>query len=133
MSKAKLYKIDNNNRKGDAISFIVGILVYAFVLILVSNLFKNFYIENYFYAILSALVLSALNYSIKPLLIYWTLPLTVVTYGIAYPIVNMIILKLCDILMGKSFEISGFISMFFIAILISVLKIMFDNLITKNI
>ena len=47
-------------------------------------------------------------------------------------IVNMIILKLCDVLMGKSFEIHGFISMFFITIFISLLKIIFDKVITNR-
>ncbi len=133
MAKAKIYKIDNKrNDKEDAISFIVGICVYAFVLMLTSSLFERFYIESFWYAIIAALILSALNYTIKPLLIYWTLPLNILTFGIAYPIVNMIILKICDVLMGNSFQISGFISMFFIAIFISILKIIFDNLITKK-
>ena len=61
-----------------------------------------------------------------------TLPLTIVTYGIAYPIVNMIILKLCDIFMGVHFEIHGFLSMFFIAIFISALRIILDKLITNR-
>ena len=134
MSKTKVYKIDNTrNDKRDATQFIVGIIVYAFVLMMSASLFERFYISNFWYAIIAALILSALNYTIKPLLIYWTLPLNIVTFGVAYPIVNMIILKICDIIMGSSFEISGFVSMFFIAIFISILKIIFDNLITKKI
>ena len=134
MSKTKVYKIDNTrNDKRDATQFIVGIIVYAFVLMMSASLFEKFYISNFWYAIIAALILSALNYTIKPLLIYWTLPLNIVTFGVAYPIVNMIILKICDIIMGSSFEISGFISMFFIAIFICILKIIFDNLITKKI
>ena len=132
MSKAKLYKIDNNN-KSNGISFIVGILVYAFVLMLVSNLFTYFYIESFWYAIIGALILSALNCTIKPILVFLTLPLNIITLGLTYPIINMIILKICDILMGRSFDIRGFISLFFISIFISVLKIIFDRLITKNI
>lgn len=139
MTKSKLYKLDRTtssvkrNNKQDGISFVVGIIVYAFVLMLVSNLFENFYISSFWYAVIAALILSALNYTIKPILIYWTLPLSILTFGIAYPIVNMINLKLCDIIMGKSFEIHGFISMFFIAIFISILKIILDSLITKNV
>ena len=82
---------------------------------------------------MAAILLSLLNYTIKPLLIYWTLPLTIVTYGIAYPIVNIIILKLCDILMKEHFIIGNFISVFFIAIFISILKMFLDNLITKKV
>ena len=133
MTKAKLYKIDNRrNNSIDAIQFVVGIVVYALVLYIASSLFRNLHIENFWYAIIAALILSALNYTIKPILIYWTLPLSIVTYGIAYPIVNMIILKICDLLMSSSFEISGFIHTFIIAVFISALKIIFDRLITNK-
>ncbi len=135
MSKTKLYKIEDSskrNNKSDLTSFIVGLFVYAFVLFIASDLFENFYISDFIHALIAALILSLLNYTIKPILIYWTLPLTIVTYGIAYPIVNMIILKLCSMLMGSSFVISGFFSTFFIAIFISILKIFLDKMITSK-
>ena len=135
MGKTKLYKIDNDkyDNKSDLLKFFVGILVYAFVLWMSSYLFKNIYIDSFLSCIIAALIMSLLNYTIKPLLIYWTLPLTIITYGIAYPIVNMIILKICDLLMGEYFVVGGFIPVFFIAIFISIMKIFLDNLITKKV
>ena len=136
MSKVKIYKIEDNykrDNKSDLLKFIVGLFVYALVLKLASNLFTNFFVSDFTHALLAALILSLLNYTIKPILIYWTLPLTIVTFGVAYPIVNMIILKVCDVLMGKNFDIHGILSMFFIAIFISILKIILDSLITKNV
>lgn len=133
MSNNKLYKIDDNyNRRNDLLGFIVGIIVYALVLILASDLFENFFITDFVHAIIAALILSILNTIIKPVLVIMMLPITILTYGIAYPIVNMIILKLCDIFMGSHFEIHGFISMFFIAIFISFLRIVLDKIITKR-
>lgn len=143
MSKGKIYKIDNNssrrtNRKytydkDDLITFGISILVYAIVLVLASNLFRGIYVENFFYAIIAALILSLLNSTIKPILIYWTLPLSVLTFGIAYPVVNMIILKLCDILMGNAFGVSGFFSTFIIAIFISGMRMLLDQMITMKV
>lgn len=135
MSKAKLYKIDNNkyDNKSDLLKFIIGIIVYAVVLLIADYLFINIYIDGIISALVAAIILSLLNYTIKPLLIYWTLPLTILSYGIAYPIVNMIILKLCDIIMKEHFIIGNFISVFFIAIFISILKMFLDNLITKKV
>ncbi len=138
MSKGKIYKIDNNERvykynSNDYITFGVGIIVYAIVLILASNLFRGIYVENFFYAIVAALILSLLNSTIKPILVYWTLPLSVVTFGIAYPIVNMIILKLCDIIMGSAFGVSGFFSTFIIAIFISGMRMLLDQMITMKV
>ena len=133
MIKRSIYKVEKNERKSDLLKFIVGIVVYASVLYIASNLFENFEITNFYYALIAALVMSALNYVVKPILIYWTLPLSILTFGIAYPIVNIIILELCDIIMGKSFIIHGFFSMFVISIFISLLKILFDNLITNKV
>lgn len=142
MSKGKIYKIknekDRNNikytyEKDDLIAFGVGIIVYAIVLLLASSLFRGIYVENFFYAIIAALILSLLNSTIKPILIYWTLPLSIVTFGIAYPVVNMIILKLCDILMGNAFGVSGFFSTFIIAIFISGMRMLLDQMITMKV
>lgn len=142
MSKGKIYKINNekdrNNikytyEKDDLIAFGVGIIVYAIVLLLASSLFRGIYVENFFYAIIAALILSLLNSTIKPILIYWTLPLSIVTFGIAYPVVNMIILKLCDILMGNAFGVSGFFSTFIIAIFISGMRMLLDQMITMKV
>ncbi len=143
MSKGKIYKIDNNSSrrtngkytydKDDLITFGISILVYAIVLVLASNLFRGIYVENFFYAIIAALILSLLNSTIKPILIYWTLPLSVLTFGIAYPVVNMIILKLCDIFMGNAFGVSGFFSTFIIAIFISGMRMLLDQMITMKV
>lgn len=112
--------------------FVVGLLVYALVLMITQSIFRGIYVENFFYAVICALILNILNFFVKPFLIYLTLPLSIMTFGIAYPIVNVIILKLCDIIMGSAFNISGFILPFFIAIFISGLKIFLDELITKK-
>lgn len=142
MSKGKIYKINNEKdrnsikytyEKDDLIAFGVGIIVYAIVLLLASSLFRGIYVENFFYAIIAALILSLLNSTIKPILIYWTLPLSIVTFGIAYPVVNMIILKLCDILMGNAFGVSGFFSTFIIAIFISGMRMLLDQMITMKV
>lgn len=134
MSK-KVYKIstvNEVNNKNIITEFIVGIIVYALVLMISQSIFKGIYIENFFFALIAALILSVLNYYVKPVLVFLTLPLTIASCGIAYPIVNVIILQLCDVIMGNSFEISGLIMPFIIAIFISCLKIFLDNIITKS-
>ena len=134
--KAKIYKIQNSNTtEGNKVmlQFVVGILVYAFVLECAASLFRGLYIANFFYAIIAALLLSVLDYYLKPLIQFLTLPLTIVTLGIAYPIVNVILLWICDLMMGKSFELGGLISAFIIAIFISILRIFLDNIITRNV
>lgn len=135
--KASVYKISKSNNiyeeKDNSTEFFVGIVVYAIVLMITSSLFEGFYVQNFLFALIAALLLSLLNTTIKPLLIVLTLPLNIVTLGIAYPIVNVIILQFCDLLMGKTFDISGIFAPFVIAVFISFLKIVLDNLITKKV
>ncbi len=134
--KAKIYKIEDNSNKSNnkaIMQFIVGILVYAVVLMIASSLFRGLYVSNFFYAIVAALILSVLDYYLKPIIKFLTLPLNIITLGLSYPIVNVIILWICDLIMGKSFELHGFISVFIIGIFISILRIFLDQIITKNV
>ena len=120
---AKIYvnkkEVVNNDNKIDWGEFILRLLVSALTLMLASSLFKGFYVENILYALLASLVISLLNVSIKPLLIYLTLPVTIMSLGILYPIVNVIILKVTSLILGPSFIVEGWLVPFFIAIFIS--------------
>lgn len=134
--KVTIYKIEDNNvykQKDTATEFIVGIIVYAVVLMMASSIFEGFYIKNFIVGIFASIILTFLNSTIKPILVVLTLPLSIVTLGIAYPIVNVILLKLCDFIMLGSFEINGIIAPFIIAIFISVMKIFLDSAITKKV
>lgn len=122
-----------NNKFVEWIIYMIG---YAIVLITVSVLFKSFEINNqYFglYALLASIIIYVLNQTIKPILTYITLPLTVLSWGLFYPIVNVVILYITNFILGDNFKITGYIAPFFIAILISLLNILMEGLIIKPI
>lgn len=122
-----------NNKFVEWIIYMIG---YAIVLITVSVLFKSFEINNqYFglYALLASIIIYILNQTIKPILTYITLPLTVLSWGLFYPIVNVVILYITNFILGDNFKITGYIAPFFIAILISLLNILMEGLIIKPI
>ena len=64
---------------------------------------------------------------------YITLPITALTYGLFYPIVNVIILYLTSFILGNNFEIHGIFVSFIIAIIISFLNILMEGMIIKPI
>lgn len=137
----KLIIIEEESNKGTlvknrVVNFIISLVCYAIVLIFVSLLFKSFYINNeYFglYALISALIITILNKTIKPVLVILTMPITAITMGLFYPVVNMIILYITSFIMGNHFNISGFFTAFFASILISLFNIFMDGLIIKPI
>ena len=118
----------------ESLLYLIG---YAIILILVSFIFKkSLYINHkYFgvYALLASFIIHILNQTIKPILVYITLPITAITYGLFYPIINVIILYLTSFILGKNFEIHGIFISFLIAIIISFLNIIVEGLIIKPI
>lgn len=134
MSKIYINKkeVIPNNPKSDLIIFILELFVSAITLMIASSVFKGFYVENIFYALVTSLVISLLNTFVKPILIYFTLPVTIMSLGLLYPIVNVIILKLASLIMGKSFVVEGWILPFFIAIFISIVTSILQKIIVDG-
>lgn len=134
MSKIYINKkeVVPNNPKSDLVIFILELFVSAITLMIASSIFKGFYVENIFYALVTSLVISLLNTFVKPILIYFTLPVTIMSLGLLYPIVNVIILKLASLIMGKSFVVEGWILPFFIAIFISIVTSILQKIIVDG-
>lgn len=123
-----------NNRFIEWLIYMIG---YAIVLITVSVLFSSFEINNKYYglyALLASIIIYILNKTIKPILTYLTLPITVLSLGLFYPVINVLILYITSFILGKNnFQITGFLAPFFIAIVISLLNIMMEGLVLKPI
>lgn len=127
------YKKIINNRFIEWLIYMIG---YAIVLVTVSVLFSSFEINNQYYglyALLASIIIYILNQTIKPVLTYITLPITVLSLGLFYPITNVIILYITSFILGDNFQITGFIAPFFIAIVISFLNILMEGLVLKPI
>lgn len=119
------------------ISYIAPVIGYALVLILTSVLFpKTFYIDNSVFgiwAIIATMVIFLLNKTVKPVLVWLTLPITGITLGLFYPFINVIILNMVDFILGNHFEIQGLFMSFLVAMVISVLNIFMEILVLRPI
>ena len=115
------------------LEYTLTLIINSIVLILASKIFKGFYIQSFGYAIITSLVISLLGSTVKPFLKLIFLPVTVITTGIFYPFINVIILKLSSLIMGDTFVVEGWILPFFIALFISFTTLILDKLITKNV
>ena len=106
-NKSKFHRLVNNK----FFEWLLYMFGYAIVLILVSVLFsKTFYINNSYYglyAFVAAIIIYVLNQTIKPILFYITLPITALTMGLFYPILNVLILYITSFILGDNFQIHG--------------------------
>lgn len=120
-----------NKNKG----LLIHVLGYTLVLITVSIIFKKqIYIDNSYFGLwglIAVLIILLLNKTVKPLIVWLTLPITAVTLGLFYPIINMIILKLTDFILGSHFDVHGFFMLFIVSIIISIMNSIMDRIINN--
>ena len=118
------------------LDWFIHMVGYALVLITVSVIFqKTIYIDTRLFGLwglIAVIIVFILNRTIKPLLVWMTLPLTALTLGLFYPLINILVLKITDFILGSHFEIKGTIMVFFVSIIISIMNAIMDNLIIDN-
>ena len=102
--------------------FLINFIIYNLVLMVTAGLFPGFYLANIPAAIRAAFTLTLINTFVKPLIVLITFPLTIVTLGLFYFVINGIIIMTTAALMGDDFVISNFFVAFLAAIFISVLQ-----------
>ena len=118
------------------LDWFIHMVGYALVLITVSVIFqRTIYIDNRLFGLwglIAVIIVFILNRTIKPVLVWMTLPLTALTLGLFYPLINILVLKITDFILGSHFEIKGTIMVFFVSIIISFMNAIMDNLIIDN-
>ncbi len=118
------------------LDWFIHMLGYTLVLITISVIFtKYMYIDSNYYGLwglIAVLIIFILNRTIKPLLVWLTMPLTALTLGLFYPVINMLILKITDLVLFDHFQIHGILSLFLISIVISIMNAIMDNIIIDN-
>lgn len=98
---------------------IVRILVTSLLVMVISYLMKGIVVDSFTTALIVAVVLGLLNFFVKPILVLFTLPITIFTLGLFYLVVNAIIILLCDKLVD-GFDVSSFWTALLFSIVLSV-------------
>ena len=118
------------------IEWLIYMIGYTIAFLIVSSIFKTFEINEehtYLYAFISVLLIYILNKTVKPILFILTLPITGITLGLFYFVINSIILKLTDLIMGDKLNFTSVWILFFIAIVLSITNLLIEGLIIKPI
>ena len=119
-------------KKKEFVTFVLEILTGALSLMIASYLFKSFYVENFWYACLASVIISVISVYLKPLLEFIALPINILTMGLTTPLINVVILKITHLILGSKFVVNGWIIPIFIAIFISVVNVLLNNLIVDK-
>lgn len=83
------------------------IFLRAFAVIFSAYLLPGVHLESFVTAIIVAAVLGLLNLFVRPVFILFTIPFTIITFGLFLFVINAIIIKLADSLID-GFSVDGF-------------------------
>ena len=99
-------------------------LVSAVSLLLAAHILRGFEVSSFPAALVAALAIGLINATLGMILKIVTFPLTIITFGIFWIVINALMLKLAAILV-PGFEINGFSPAFFGAIVVSLVNLLF--------
>lgn len=100
---------------------LLQILLTGIIVLMLSNILPGVYVSDLFTAIVVAAVLSLLNIFIKPILVIFTLPVTILTFGLFLLVVNAVIILIANWLID-AFQVDGFWWALLFSILLSFLQ-----------
>jgi putative membrane protein len=109
MSPQRYYEVVDNRPPAPPLALRLAIswITNALVLAIVTALLSDVTVKNFGSLLVAAAVFGVLNTLLKPLLRFITFPLAILTLGIAWFFVSMLMLDITDAIVG-GFHIDGF-------------------------
>jgi putative membrane protein len=99
--------------------FMIHWATMSFCLWVASHIFKGVSFSSFGALIISALLLGLVNGYVRPVLIFLTLPLTLLTIGFFLLVINALMVQFVAYLV-QGFDVSSFWTAFFLSIFISI-------------
>ncbi len=100
----------------------ITLLVNAVAIFLAGYLLKGVEVKNFLHALIAALVISLLNFFVKPILEFFAFPVTFLTLGLFIWVINALILMLADWLLS-GLKIKSFWWALAFAIVIAIINV----------
>ncbi|MBT1703042.1 phage holin family protein [Chryseosolibacter indicus] len=108
-------------------NFIIRFLLNGLAIVLTAYLLPGVDVEDYGTALIVAVILSIANVIVKPILIVFTIPITVLTLGLFLLAINAIIILFVDYLVS-GFYFNGFWWALLFSLILSIFNSMFSDL-----
>lgn len=102
-------------------NLIIRIVLTAILVMVLANFMTGVYVRDFSTSVVVAVVLGLLNLFVKPILVLFTLPVTVLTFGLFLLVINALIILLCTKIV-EGFRIDSFWTALLFSILLSVFQ-----------
>ncbi|WP_299551797.1 phage holin family protein [Seonamhaeicola sp.] len=110
---------------------LIKLLLNALAVFVIAHVLNGVHVDGYLTALVVAVVLSVLNLFVKPVLVIFTLPITIVTLGLFLLVINALIILLADKLID-GFSVSSIWTAILFSILLSVLQSILHSLLKEE-
>lgn len=110
---------------------LMKILVTAMAVLILAYILPGVYVTTYISAIIVAIVLGLLRLFVKPLLVIFTLPATILTLGLFLLVINACIILMADYFVD-GFAVKNFGWAFLFSILLSFVQSILHNILGTN-
>ncbi|GAA4449235.1 phage holin family protein [Nibrella saemangeumensis] len=107
---------------------ILRLLVSAVAVLIAAYIIPGVSVDSFVTALIVAVVLGLLNAIVKPILVILTIPITILTLGLFYLVINVLMVYLTDALIG-GFAVNGFISALLFSILVAIVTWAIDAIV----
>ncbi len=88
-------------------SFLLRLIFTAVAILLASYMLRGIHVDNFVTALIAAVVLALLNSFVKPILVFLTIPITLVTLGLFLLVINAAIVYMVAYFV-KGFTVDSF-------------------------
>lgn len=113
--------------KGGTMFFIVRLIINMVAILIISYLFPRMIrVDGFLAALIAAFLLGIVNTILRPVLVFLTFPITLLTLGLFLLIINGLMLWLVSVLV-RGFHVSGFWGAVLGSILISIVSWIFSR------
>jgi putative membrane protein len=109
-------------------AFLVHLILTAALLLVVARIVNGVQVQGWAPALLAALLLGIVNAIVRPLMVFLTFPLTIITLGLFLFVINALMLWLTAALV-PGFRITGFGPALLASLLLTLLNVLIGMLI----
>ena len=98
---------------------IIRIIITAVLVLVIDHFMASLSVASFTTAIIVAVVLGLLNVFVKPILVFFTLPVTILSLGLFLFVINAVIVLICDKFVS-GFKVDGFVSALIFSVVLSI-------------
>lgn len=108
--------------------FIISLFLTGLVVTIATYLIPGAHVENFWWAIITGLVIGVVNSIVGGILRLFTFPINWLTFGLVSFIITVLMIQLSDSLLGSKFEVNGFWNTVLFAIVVAILEMITEGL-----